>query len=38
MIRDENESELISMVQEHAEQVHDTNMSESDIRGAWKTV
>lgn len=38
VIRDENEDELIGFVQEHAKSAHDTDMSASDIRGAWKTV
>lgn len=37
MIRDENEDELIKFVQQHAKEAHDTDMSEGDIRGAWKT-
>lgn len=37
MIRDENEGELIEFVQQHAREAHDAEMSESDIRGAWKT-
>ena len=38
MIRDKNEKELIKFVQDHAKETHDTEMSSSDIRGAWKTV
>jgi len=38
VVRDENEAELIKFVQEHAKEVHDTDMSESAVRGAWKTV
>lgn len=37
MVRDENEEELIEFVQEHVRKTHDTEMSASDIRGAWKT-
>lgn len=37
MIRDENEDELIRFVQDHARAIHDTEMSKSDIRGAWST-
>ena len=38
MIRSENEDELIEFVQEHVQNTHDTEMSDADIRGAWKTV
>jgi predicted small metal-binding protein len=38
MVRSEKEDELIEMVQQHAREVHDTEMSQADIRGAWKTV
>ncbi|WP_254273309.1 DUF1059 domain-containing protein [Haloarcula marina] len=38
MIRSENEEELIEVVQQHAQETHDTEMSQEDIRGAWKTV
>lgn len=38
VIRSENESELIEMVQEHARETHDTEMSSDDVRGAMKTV
>lgn len=38
VIRDENEEELIKFVQEHAKSTHDSDMSASDIRGAWNTV
>lgn len=38
VIRSENEDELVQMVQDHAKDVHDTNLSKSDITGAWKTV
>lgn len=37
-IRSENEEELIEFVQQHARETHDTDMSVSDVRGAWKTV
>jgi hypothetical protein len=29
---------LVEFVQQHAEEAHDTEMSASDVRGAWKTV
>lgn len=38
MVRSENEDELVEMVQKHAKDVHDTDMSRADITGAWKTV
>jgi predicted small metal-binding protein len=38
MIRSENEEELIEFVQQHAKETHDTEMSSSDVRGAWKLV
>lgn len=38
MIRSENDDELVEMVQQHARDTHDTEMSKSDIQGAWKTV
>jgi predicted small metal-binding protein len=38
MIRSENEDELVEFVREHARETHGTEMSESDVRGAWKTV
>ncbi|WP_336024386.1 DUF1059 domain-containing protein [Halobellus salinisoli] len=38
MIRSEDENQLIEFVQEHARETHDTQMSPTDIRGAWKTV
>jgi predicted small metal-binding protein len=31
MIRDENESELVSMVQKHAKESHDENLSREDV-------
>ena len=33
MIRSENEDELIEFTKQHAQNVHDTEMSSSDIRG-----
>lgn len=38
MIRSENDDELIEFVREHAKETHDTEMSATDVRGAWKTV
>lgn len=38
MIRSEDEDELIEFVRQHAREIHDTEMSRGDIRGAWKTV
>lgn len=38
MIRSEDEDQLVEFVQEHARETHDTEMSASDVRGAWKTV
>ena len=38
MIRSENEEELIQFVQEHARDIHDTEMSAADVRGVWQTV
>lgn len=37
MIRSEEEDELIQMVQDHAEDVHDMSMSAGDIREGWTT-
>jgi len=37
-IRSEDEDELIDFVKEHAQTVHDAEMSSSDIRGVWKSV
>lgn len=38
LIRSEDESQLIRFVQEHAQETHDMEMSQDDVRGAWKTV
>lgn len=38
MIRSEDESQLIEFAQEHLQETHNAEMSETDIRGAWKTV
>ena len=38
MIRSENEPELIDFVQQHARDVHDTEMSRSDIENLMTTV
>ena len=38
MIRSENEDELIEFVKEHAQSTHDSQLSDADIRGIWKTV
>lgn len=38
MIRSEDEPELIGMVQQHVQQVHDTDIAESDIRDLMQTV
>lgn len=37
-IRSENEAELVEIVQQHAMETHDTELSESDVKGLWKTV
>ena len=37
MIRSENEDELIEMVKQHARDVHDMDMSDSDVKGVWRT-
>lgn len=37
MVRSENEDELVQYVQQHARDVHDTEMSEADARDAVKT-
>jgi predicted small metal-binding protein len=31
MIRDENENELVSMVQKHAKEMHNENLSREDV-------
>ena len=33
MIRDENEDELVELVQHHAEQSHDAEVSRDDVQG-----
>ncbi|MFB6171416.1 MAG: DUF1059 domain-containing protein [Haloarculaceae archaeon] len=38
MIRSEDESELIEMVQQHARDVHDMEMSQSDVQDLIQTV
>jgi predicted small metal-binding protein len=37
MVRSEKEDELIEMVKQHARDVHDMDMSSSDIKGVWRT-
>lgn len=34
-IRSENEDELISMVQEHAQEQHGTSLAPDEVRGIW---
>lgn len=34
-IRSENEEELVSMVQQHAEETHDTSLAPDEVRGVW---
>lgn len=38
VIRDENEDELLSLVQQHSEQTHGTTISQDDVRGMMKEV
>ena len=38
MIRSENEDQLIEMVQQHAKETHDMDMSPADVRDLLKTV
>lgn len=38
LIRDENEDELVELVQRHAEQTHDTEMSDPDVRDLMSEV
>jgi predicted small metal-binding protein len=37
-IRSENDDELISMVQQHAEGTHDTSLAPDEVRGIWREV
>lgn len=38
LIRDENEDELVSLVQQQSEQTHGSNLSQDDVRGMMKEV
>lgn len=38
MIRNENRDQIIEMVQDHAIQTHDKEMSQSDVRGLLEEV
>ncbi|WP_255195078.1 DUF1059 domain-containing protein [Halorarius litoreus] len=38
MIRSESEDQLIEMVQQHAKETHDKEMSREDVQGLVKTV
>ncbi|MFC7250365.1 DUF1059 domain-containing protein [Halomicroarcula sp. GCM10025324] len=37
-IRSEDEDQLISFVKQHSMETHDTELSDSDVRGLWETV
>lgn len=37
MIRSENEDEMVDMVQQHARETHDKEMSRDDVMGAMKS-
>lgn len=37
-IRSEDEGQLVEMVQQHAMETHDTELSDSDVKGLIKTV
>ena len=36
MVRSENDDEVIEIIQEHARDTHDMQMSESDVRDGWQ--
>jgi predicted small metal-binding protein len=38
MIRSESEDQLVEMVQQHAKETHDTELSKADVQGLTKTV
>lgn len=38
MIRSEDEDQLIQMVQQHAKETHDSELSRSDVQGLVKNV
>lgn len=38
VLRSEDEDELVGFTQEHARNVHEAELSRSDITGVWKTV
>ncbi|MFB6302040.1 MAG: DUF1059 domain-containing protein [Haloferacaceae archaeon] len=38
LVRSENEDELVSVVQRHAERAHDMSVSRKDVEGLMKTV
>ena len=38
MIRSESEDQLVEMVQQHAKETHDTDLSRSDVQGLVKNV
>lgn len=38
MIRSESEDQLVEMVQQHAKETHDTDLSRDEVRGLVKNV
>lgn len=37
-VRSENDDELIELVQNHAEEMHDLDLSQQDVRDGWTSV